>query len=262
MLARANNRAISLAALGKRVGATTVECCGQRIMITCGMSGGLSSSTTMRSLPLILPAASARLGHDVVTAGSIPSRARFGVRISWRARLIGSRKPGLEVIAKVRLAQCLQSDPALQIPPHPLPAERLDLPHQPRRATRMDPTPLDRPTSTPPHQHPHPTPQHPTPTPQPQPTTTNARRSSVIASQMITDAAYLQAARVRAGHQPTHQVPDIAAVPAPRPTQRRRAGGVKIERRASGIAAAARRNDLDAAEQGPQSRPQERPPAT
>ena len=80
MLARANNRAISLAALGKRVGATTVECCGQRIMITCGMSGGLSSSTTMRSLPLILPAASARLGHDVVTAGSIPSRARFGVR--------------------------------------------------------------------------------------------------------------------------------------------------------------------------------------
>ena len=107
MLARANNRAISLAVLGKRVGATTVECCGQRIMITCGMSGGLSSSTTMRSLPLILPAASALLGDDVVTAGSIPSRARFGVRTPWRARLIGSRKPGLEVIAKVRLAQCL-----------------------------------------------------------------------------------------------------------------------------------------------------------
>jgi hypothetical protein len=121
VLARANNRAISLAVLGKRVGATTVECCGQRIMITCGMSGGLSSSTTMRSLPLILPAASALLGDDVVTAGSIPSRARFGVRTPWRARLIGSRKPGLEVIAKVRLAQCLQPDPALPIPPHPLP---------------------------------------------------------------------------------------------------------------------------------------------
>jgi hypothetical protein len=44
VLARANNRAISLAVFGKRVGATTVECCGQRIMITCGMSGGLSSS--------------------------------------------------------------------------------------------------------------------------------------------------------------------------------------------------------------------------
>ena len=40
MLARANNFAISLAVLGKCVGATTVECCGQRIMITCGRSGG------------------------------------------------------------------------------------------------------------------------------------------------------------------------------------------------------------------------------
>jgi hypothetical protein len=97
VLARANNRAISLAVLGKRVGATTVECCGQRIMITCGMSGGLSSSTTMRSLLLILPAASALLGDDVVTAGSIPSRVRFGVRTPWRARLLGSRKPGPEV---------------------------------------------------------------------------------------------------------------------------------------------------------------------
>jgi hypothetical protein len=67
----------------------------------CGMWGGLSSSTTMRSLPLILPLR-ALLGDDVVTAGSIPSRARFGVGTPWRARLIGSRKPGLEVIAKVR----------------------------------------------------------------------------------------------------------------------------------------------------------------
>ena len=82
--------AISLAVLGKRVGATTVECCGQRIMITCGISGGLSSSTTMRSLPLILPSARALLGDDVVTAGSIPSRARFGASTSWRARLFWS----------------------------------------------------------------------------------------------------------------------------------------------------------------------------
>jgi hypothetical protein len=82
VLAPANNRAISLAVLGKRVGATTVECCGQRIMITCGMPGGLSSSTTIRSLPLILPSASTLLGDDVVTAGSIPSRARFGASTS------------------------------------------------------------------------------------------------------------------------------------------------------------------------------------
>jgi hypothetical protein len=78
VLARANNRAISLAVLGKPVGAITVECCGQQIMITCGMSGGLSSSTTMRSLPSILLSARALLGDDFVTAGSIPSRARSG----------------------------------------------------------------------------------------------------------------------------------------------------------------------------------------
>ena len=41
VLARANNRAISLAVLGKLVGATAVECCRQRIMITSGISGGL-----------------------------------------------------------------------------------------------------------------------------------------------------------------------------------------------------------------------------
>jgi hypothetical protein len=72
VLARANNRAISLAVLGKRVGATTVECCGQRIMITCGLSGGLSSSTTMRSLPLMLPSARALLG--MMLSRRAPSR--------------------------------------------------------------------------------------------------------------------------------------------------------------------------------------------
>jgi hypothetical protein len=90
VLARANNRAISLAVLGKRVGATTVECCGQRIMITCGMSGGLSSSTTMRSLPWILPFASAHLGDDVVTVGLHPLDGPFLSVTSWRAQLIGS----------------------------------------------------------------------------------------------------------------------------------------------------------------------------
>jgi hypothetical protein len=177
VLARANNRAISLAVLGKRVGATTVECCGQRIMITCGMSGGLSSSTTMRSLPLILPAASALLGDDVVTAGSIPSRARFGVRTPWRARLIGSRKPGLEVIAKVRLAQCLQSDPSYVCITTPTACKGLDLPHQRRRFAGMDTTLVDRPRSTTPTQRPNPTPPRPTPTTaSPQAATTTRRR--------------------------------------------------------------------------------------
>ena len=40
-----------------------------------------------------------------------------------------------------------------------------------RRATRMDPTPMDRPRSTTPHQRPHPTPQHPTPVGPARPTT-------------------------------------------------------------------------------------------
>jgi hypothetical protein len=122
MLARANNRAISLAVLGKRVGAITVECCGQRIMITCGMSGGLRCSTTMRSLLLILPAASTLLGDDVVTAGSIPSRARFGVRTPWRGPA-NWESEAQSRSAKVHLAQCLQSQPAMQIPPHALPAK-------------------------------------------------------------------------------------------------------------------------------------------
>ena len=130
----------------------------------------------MRSLWLILPAASALLGDDVVTAGSIPSRARFGVRTPWRARLIGSPKPGLEVIAKVRLAQCLQSDLGLQISPHPLSAEGLDLPHQHRRSARMDTALVDRPRPATPNQHPHPTTACPTPTTPPTPPTNTRRR--------------------------------------------------------------------------------------
>jgi len=46
-------------------------------MITCGMSGGLSSSTGMRSPPLMLPSASALLGDDVVTAGLRPVEGPF-----------------------------------------------------------------------------------------------------------------------------------------------------------------------------------------
>ena len=45
---------------------------------------------------------------DLDKAGSFPVKGRLGVRTPWRARLTGSRKPGLEVIAKVRLAQYLQ----------------------------------------------------------------------------------------------------------------------------------------------------------
>ena len=59
-----------------------------------------------------------------------------------------------------------QPDFGLSIPPHPFPAERLDLPDQHRRSTRMDTAPLDRPSPTTPTQHPHPTPPRPTPTQQ------------------------------------------------------------------------------------------------
>ena len=52
----------------------------------------------------------------------------------------------------------------LPIPPHPLRTKRLELPHQHRPATRMDPTAVDRPRSTTPHQTPHPTAACPTPT--------------------------------------------------------------------------------------------------
>ena len=55
-------------------------------MITSGISGGLRSSTTMRSLPLILPSASALQGMMLSRRGSIPSRVRFGASTSWRAR--------------------------------------------------------------------------------------------------------------------------------------------------------------------------------
>jgi hypothetical protein len=100
-------RAISLAVLGKRVGATTVEGCGQRIIITCGVSGGLTGSATMRSLPLILPTASALLGTRLSRRN--PSRrGPFRSSHLLEGPAIGSRKPGLEVIAKVRLTQCLQ----------------------------------------------------------------------------------------------------------------------------------------------------------
>ena len=46
----------------------------------------------------------------------------------------------------------------MQISPHPFPAERLDVSHQQRRLTGMDPAALDRPSATTPTQHPNPTP--------------------------------------------------------------------------------------------------------
>jgi hypothetical protein len=65
-----------------------------------------------------------------------------------RGRLLDGM-PGPEVTAWVRVTQCFQPDPAaLPIPPHPLPTERLDLPHQHRPAAGMDATPLDRPRTT------------------------------------------------------------------------------------------------------------------
>jgi len=173
VLARANNRAISLAVLGKRVGAATVECCGQRIMITCGMSGGLSSSTTMRSLPLILPSARALLGDDVVTASSIPVEGPFRSSHPLAGPANWESEARSRSHCEGTFSGVFATSPcALQIPPHPFPAEGLELPQQRRRAPRMDPAPVDRPRPTTPHQHPHPTPQHPTPTRRPEPTTT------------------------------------------------------------------------------------------
>ena len=49
-------------------------------MIIFGVSRASRSSIAMRSLWLILPSASTILGDEVVTAGSIPLKARFGVR--------------------------------------------------------------------------------------------------------------------------------------------------------------------------------------
>jgi hypothetical protein len=54
----------------------------------------------------------------------------------------------------------------MSLSPHPFPAERLDLPHQHRRATRVATAQLDRPSPTTPTQHTHPTTQRPTPTQQ------------------------------------------------------------------------------------------------
>ena len=89
-----------------------------------------------------------------------------------------------------------QSDPALQIPPHPLPAERLELPDQRRPVTGMDTAALDRPSTTTTTQQPNPTPQRPTRT---QSAATNTRRRM---TQLPFDS---------------HYVPDTSAVPAPRP---------------------------------------------
>jgi hypothetical protein len=52
----------------------------------------------------------------------------------------------------------------LQISPHPLPAERLDVSQQLRRAAGMDTAALDRPRATTTTPHPNPTPPDPTPT--------------------------------------------------------------------------------------------------
>ena len=57
-----------------------------------------------------------------------------------------------------------QFDAALPVSPHPLPAKRLDLPHERRWTTGMDTTLVDRPTAATPTQHQNPTPPRPTTT--------------------------------------------------------------------------------------------------
>jgi hypothetical protein len=71
-----------------------------------------------------------------------------------------------------------QPHPALQIPPRPLPAERLELPHQLGRATRMDSALVDRPAATPSNQRPHPTHPHPATRPTTRATTITTSRMS------------------------------------------------------------------------------------
>jgi hypothetical protein len=149
-------------------------------MIIFGVPRASRSSITMRPLWLILPSASTILGDDVVTAGLHPVEDLFGVRTSggpanW------SRKPGIEVIAKVRLAQYLQPHPPMQISPQPFPAERLELPDERRRFAGMDTAALDRPRTATPTQRQNPTPPHSTPT-RPAATTIQGSVSELTAS--------------------------------------------------------------------------------
>jgi hypothetical protein len=80
-------------------------------MIIFGVSRASRSSFAMRSLWLILPSASTILGDDAVTAapscrGPVSEFAPLAGPANWES------EAGLEVIAKVRFAQCLQPDPA------------------------------------------------------------------------------------------------------------------------------------------------------
>ena len=141
-------------------------------MIIFGVSRASRSSFAMRSLWLILPSASTILGDDAVTAapscrGPVSEFAPLAGPANWES------EAGLEVIAKVRLAQCLQPDPALPISPHPLPTKRLGVSNQRRRDAGTDSALVDRPQAATPNQHPHPTTQRSTQTPT---TTTTTRQ--------------------------------------------------------------------------------------
>ena len=92
-------------------------------MIIFGVYRASRSSIAMRPLWLIPPSASTILGDDAVTAAPscrepVSEFAPLAGPANWES------EAGLEVIAKVRLAQCLQPDPALPISPHPLPTKK------------------------------------------------------------------------------------------------------------------------------------------
>ena len=89
------------------------------------------------------------------------------------------------------------------IPPHPFPAERLDLPDERRRVTGMDTAALDRPSATAPTQQPNPTTPRPTPT---QPAATSIRRRMnpscrLIATMCLTPRPFLHPGQNLAGAQ-------------------------------------------------------------
>ena len=81
-------------------------------MIIFGVYRASRSSIAMRPLWLIPPSASTILGDDAVTAAPscrepVSEFAPLAGPANWES------EAGLEVIAKVRFAQCLQPDPAL-----------------------------------------------------------------------------------------------------------------------------------------------------
>jgi hypothetical protein len=141
-----------------RVRVATVGDGGQRSNTKAGLSAGRCSSIVKTSpARLMAPEASTTVDDwDTVTSQGHRGPGERCEREPGPPNGDGKTVP--QVPRQVRLAQYLQSDPALQIPPHPFRPERLELPNQRRPVTRMDTATLDRPSATTPTQQPDPTP--------------------------------------------------------------------------------------------------------